>query len=159
MIEATTSMTMAELIAVINANFSSTTTQAPVAATVLYPAAIAPIGWLLCQGQAVSRTTYSALFDAIGDTYGNGDGSTTFNLPNLKGKVPVGLDSSDADFDTLGETGGEKTHALTEAEMGIDNYGLIGASGSFFGVHGHTTPTTAHNNVQPYITVNYIIKY
>ena len=53
-----------------------------------------PSGWLLCNGSAVSRSTYSNLFTVIGTTYGVGDGSTTFNLPNLKGKVPVGYNSS-----------------------------------------------------------------
>lgn len=68
-----------------------------------------PSGWLLCDGTAVSRTTYAALFAVIGTTYGAGDGSTTFNLPNLKGRAIVGYNSADTDFDTLGETGGAKT--------------------------------------------------
>lgn len=67
-----------------------------------------PDGWVLCDGQAISRTTYANLFTAIGTLYGSGDGSTTFNVPNLKGKVPVGLDSGDTSFDALGETGGHK---------------------------------------------------
>lgn len=67
-----------------------------------------PSGWLLCDGQAVSRTTYSELFSAIGTLYGSGDGSTTFNLPNLSGRVPVGLNGADTSFDALGETGGHK---------------------------------------------------
>jgi microcystin-dependent protein len=79
--------------------------------------ATAPSGYLLCDGSAISRTTYSSLFDAIGTAYGVGDNSTTFNIPNLKGRVPVGFDSSQTEFDTLGETGGAKTHTLTTAEM------------------------------------------
>jgi hypothetical protein len=55
-----------------------------------YAGSSAPSGWLLCDGTAVSRTTYSALFAAIGTSYGAGDGSTTFNLPDLRGRVPVG---------------------------------------------------------------------
>jgi len=94
----------------------------------------APSGWLLCDGQAVSRTTYSALFSAIGTTYGSGDGSTTFNMPNLSGRVPVGLNASDASFDALGETGGHKeteshthdgashTHTGTTATEGAHNH-------------------------------------
>ena len=66
----------------------------------------APTGWQLCDGTAVSRTTYAALFAVIGETYGAGDGSTTFNLPNLKGRAIVGRDSSQTEFDTLAETGG-----------------------------------------------------
>jgi len=77
----------------------------------------APTGWLLCDGTAVSRSTYADLFAVVSTTYGSGDGSTTFNLPNLKGKVPVGRDASQTEFDTLGETGGAKTHTLTSAEM------------------------------------------
>ena len=83
----------------------------------MYGGSSAPTGWLLCDGSAVSRTTYSELFTAISTTYGSGDGSTTFNVPNLSGKVPVGKDSADTDFDTLGETGGSKTHTLTTAQL------------------------------------------
>lgn len=91
----------------------------------------APTGWLLCQGQAVSRTTYADLFSAIGTTFGAGDGTTTFNLPNLKGKVPVGVDSSDADFNDPGDTAGEKTHTLTSAESGV-------------GLHSHGVSDPGH---------------
>ncbi len=76
-----------------------------------------PTGWLECDGSAVSRTTYADLFSAIGTTYGSGDGSTTFNLPNLKGRVPVGYDASQTEFNTIGKTGGEKTHTLSVNEM------------------------------------------
>lgn len=54
----------------------------------------APTGWLICDGSAVSRATYSSLFSVIADSYGVGDGSTTFNLPNLKNRIPIGLDTS-----------------------------------------------------------------
>ena len=77
----------------------------------------APTGWLLCEGQDVSRTTYQRLFQAIGLVYGSGDGSTTFTLPNLKGRTPVGKDFSQTEFDTVGETGGTKTHTLTTSEL------------------------------------------
>ena len=83
----------------------------------MWATAVAPTAWLLCDGTAVSRTTYSSLFGVIGTTYGSGDGSTTFNLPNLKGRVPVGLDSGQTEFDAMGETGGAKTHTLTSSEM------------------------------------------
>jgi microcystin-dependent protein len=79
----------------------------------MFAGSTAPTGWLLCDGTAVSRTTYSDLFAITSTTYGVGDGSTTFNLPNLKGRVPVGLDTSQTEFDVLGETGGAKTHTLT----------------------------------------------
>jgi len=100
----------------------------------MYGGSSAPEGWILCDGSAVSRTTYSALFTAIGTTYGSGDGSTTFNVPNLSGRVPVGINASDTSFDALGETGGHKeTQSHTHA----------GA------VHTHTGETNtegAHNH-------------
>ena len=63
-------------------------------AGMLFPfaGASAPTGYLLCHGQAVSRTTYADLFTAIGTTYGTGDGSSTFNLPDLRGRVIAGQD-------------------------------------------------------------------
>lgn len=89
----------------------------PPGAITAYVAAAAPTGWLLCQGQEVSRATYATLYAVIGNTYGAGNGTTTFNLPNLKGRVPIGLDSSDTSFDALAETGGAKTHTLAEANL------------------------------------------
>lgn len=94
-----------------------TTVAIPAGVIQQYAGSSAPTGYLLCEGQAISRSTYSALYAVIGTTYGAGDGSTTFNLPNLKGKVPIGLNSSDASFDARGETGGEKTHTITTAEL------------------------------------------
>ncbi|ACZ29558.1 Tail Collar domain protein [Xylanimonas cellulosilytica DSM 15894] len=76
-----------------------------------------PPGWLEHNGAAVSRTTYPALFAHYGTTYGAGDGSTTFNLPNAKGRTPVGLDTAQAEFNAVGKTGGAKTHTLSTAEM------------------------------------------
>lgn len=58
-----------------------------------FAGAAAPGGWLLCQGQAVNRTTYAALFAAIGTAFGVGDGSTTFNVPDMRGEFPRGLDA------------------------------------------------------------------
>jgi microcystin-dependent protein len=89
----------------------------------------APTGWLMCFGQAISRTTYATLFDRLSTTYGVGDGSTTFNLPDLRGRVVAGKDdmggssadrltdqSGGLDGDALGDTGGSETHTLVEAE-------------------------------------------
>lgn len=77
-----------------------------------------PDGWLECNGAIVSRTTYKELFEVIGTAYGVGDGSTTFGLPNYNGRVGVGLDTDDTDFDTIGKIGGSKnhTHKLTIGE-------------------------------------------
>ena len=85
----------------------------PTGMVVPYAGAAAPDGWLLCQGQAVSRTTYAQLFSVIGTTYGSGDGSTTFNLPDMRGRVAVGSDAN------LGAKAGAKTHALTNAELPV----------------------------------------
>jgi microcystin-dependent protein len=86
-----------------------------------FAGAAAPTGWLMCYGQAVSRTTYAALFAAIGTTYGAGDGATTFNLPDLRGRVIAGLDnmggvsagrlSAQVASTTLGGAGGAQQHA------------------------------------------------
>lgn len=77
-----------------------------------YAGSTAPTGWLLCDGSAVSRATYADLFAIVGTTYGAGNGSSTFNLPNLLGRVIVGRDASQTEFDVLGETGGAKTVTL-----------------------------------------------
>lgn len=87
----------------------------PIGAVVEWYANNIPNDWLVCNGQAVSRTDYAELFDTIGTTYGQGDGSTTFNLPNLKGRVPVGLDPDDTDFNSLGKIGGQKSEDLRAA--------------------------------------------
>jgi len=148
-------------------------TNTPVGSISLFAGTTAPNGWLICDGSAVSRTTYANLFSVIGTTYGTGDGSTTFNIPNLKGKVPVGLDSSDTSFDTIGETGGEKTHTLTYDEMPSHNHGVVvgytGSGGSHFYFNNNSGDGyletanagngQAHNNLQPYIVMNYIISY
>lgn len=77
-----------------------------------------PSGWLLCDGSTVSQTTYADLYALVTTVYNTGgEPAGFFRLPNLKGRIPVGRDSSDAAFDTLGETGGAKTHTLTTSEM------------------------------------------
>lgn len=76
-----------------------------------------PLGCLVCDGSAVSRTDYSELFAVIGTTYGAGDGSTTFNLPNKRGRVSVGLDTAQDEFNAIGKHIGEKTHTLTINEI------------------------------------------
>lgn len=91
-----------------------------------YAGSSAPLGYLLCDGSAVSRATYPSLFGVIGTTYGVGDGSTTFNLPDMKGRVAVGK-STDTEFDALGETGGAKTVTLTSPKLN-ENVALTSTS-------------------------------
>ena len=90
----------------------------PIGAIVPYSASgSVPAGFLVCDGSAISRTDYADLFKAIGTTYGAGNGSTTFNIPDLRGRVPVGVNSSDTELSAIGTKGGEKTHTLTIDEM------------------------------------------
>ena len=101
----------------------------------------APVGWLLCDGAAVSRTTYAALFAVISTAYGAGDGSTTFNLPNLKGRVPVGLDAAQTEFDTRGETGGSKTSTAPHDHAVDHDHGSFNATSG-----GHSVDHTHSGN-------------
>lgn len=178
-----------------------------------YAGASAPSGWQLCYGQAINRVTYAALFTAIGTAYGAGDGSTTFNLPDCRGRVVAGKDdmggtsanrltnqTGGLNGDTLGATGGAETHVLTEAQLAshthtgstdtagahthnISNgFSISGGGGGSYqqgvnngaallppstdssGSHSHTITMNntgsneAHNNVQPTIIFNKIIK-
>jgi microcystin-dependent protein len=74
----------------INTTNTAVTNNTPVGAVTMWVTGTAPTGWTLCQGQAISRATFGSLFTVIGTTYGAGDGSTTFNLPDLRGRVPMG---------------------------------------------------------------------
>jgi microcystin-dependent protein len=113
-----------------------------------YGGTSAPTGWLLCYGQAISRTTYAALFAVIGTTYGSGDGSTTFNVPDLRGRFPLGQDdmggsaanrvtsaASGLDGATLGASGGAQTVTLSTSE--VPSHTHTGTTGSS-GAHTHT---------------------
>jgi microcystin-dependent protein len=157
----------------LNTLTTSISTAVPAGVITQFGGSTAPTGWVLCDGTAYSRTiTYNNLFTAIGTAYGVGDNSTTFNVPNLKGRVPVGLDSTQTEFDTRGETGGAKTVTLTEAQMPghTHAYGFGGGTtgGAYItqaspsGTFANSTTTgsgEAHPNLQPYIVVNYIIKF
>lgn len=110
----------------------------PPGAITMFGGATAPTGHLLCDGSAVSRSTYSTLFGVIGTTYGVGDNSTTFNLPNLKGRIPVGLDPADTWFDQRGETGGFKEVTLTASEMPVHTH--------IQNSHNHTQNSHTHTN-------------
>lgn len=87
--------------------------EVPVGSMLFTALAAAPAGYLLCDGSAVSRTTYADLFAAISTQFGVGNGSTTFNVPNLKGRFIAGIDTGQTEFNTRGKTGGAKTHQHT----------------------------------------------
>ena len=162
-------------------NFMST----PAGSITLFGGPTSPEGWLLCDGTAYSTSThpeYEDLYAAIQNAYGGSDG-TDFQVPNLKGRMPVGLDSGQTEFDAMGETGGSKTHALTEAEMpahthtlktyqksnntnGVAAYPPSGSNsasptgGEYTGDSVQSAGSgTAHENMPPFLVVNYIIKY
>ena len=146
---------------------------------------VAPDGWLMCNGSEVSREKYSLLFAVIGTIYGDGDGSTTFNLPSMAGRTTIGSSASHA----LGSAGGEESHELTASELPKDYasiyarmnsssvhniYARSGASLktessdymplSLYGNQGKDISVItfsgdgkAMNVMQPFIAVNYII--
>jgi len=97
-------------------------------------AATAPTGYLLCDGSAVSRTTYSALFSVIGTTWGAGDGSSTFNLPDTRGRIIVGL-GTNSDVAALGQSDGA---ALATRRVKHSHTNGLTWSGSFAGTNANT---------------------
>ena len=105
----------------------------PAGTMVQWAGAIAPTNWLLCDGTAVSRTTYATLFAAIGTAYGVGDGSTTFNLPDLRGRIPVGKNGGS--FGTLGGTGGAETVTLTANNLPAHTH-PVSDPGHYHGLNG-----------------------
>jgi microcystin-dependent protein len=108
---------------------------APIGIIQDFAGSTAPAGWFLCYGQAISRTTYAELFAVISTTFGTGDGSTTFNVPDLRGRSSSGKDNmggsaagritttSGVTGTTLGSAGGEQTHTLVAAEAAVLTYG------------------------------------
>ena len=168
----------------------------PVGTIIMYGASAAPTNWLICNGDPKSRTTYATLFGIIGTTYGDGDGSSTFNLPDLRSRMPVGIGDGDAGGTALtdrglGDTGGEENVTLTESQLPAHNHwgGLFTQQGYNFtgngietrtsgwggksidgwrGAHGTGGPQQtstqdagggdAHNNLPPFLAINFIIR-
>lgn len=123
----------------------------PVGALLDWPSATPPTGWLVCAGQVLSRTDYADLFAVVGTTFGAPSGST-FNLPDLRGRVTAGRDIDQGGYAdrlttlnsrTLGATGGAQTVTLTEAQMPEHTHDVTGSTNSA-GAHTHnyTTPNT-----------------
>jgi microcystin-dependent protein len=156
---------------------------APTGGLIMWGTATAPTGWLLCAGAAVNRTTYAALFAVIGTTFGVGDGTTTFNVPNYTSRMPYGT--------TLGATGGSAdavvvshTHTATSTvtdpghfhtttlipyngTLGSQIHGAINSANttgtSTTGITVGTTNSTegvsgTNANLPPYLGINFIIK-
>lgn len=106
----------------------------------------APTGFLLCNGAAIDRTTFADLFAVLGTTYGVGDGSTTFNIPNMNGRTPIGAGTytdpvSGSVTRTLGASSGAAAHQLVDAENGAHTHVQNAHA------HGITDPGHAHNIV------------
>lgn len=118
---------------------ATTSDAVPTGSVQAFAGSTAPTGWLLCNGAAVSRTTYASLYTVIGTTYGAGDGSTTFNVPNLQDRVPVGSGSTYA----RGATGGAATVTLTTAQIPSHSHTLASGTVSTHSGHTHTVSGTA----------------
>jgi microcystin-dependent protein len=150
----------------------------PIGSINSFAGTVAPNGWLLCDGSNVLRDTYKLLFSVIGVTYGNGDGVTTFTLPDMRGRVSVtagtGIGLTNR---VLGAVGGEENHLLTLNEIpahthtydkqnGIQNIVAVDGAGITAADDPITVTNTssagggaAHNVMQPFIVLNHIIKF
>lgn len=145
---------------------------------IAFAGAVAPPGYLACDGSAVSRAIYGALFTVLGTTWGPGDGSTTFNLPDLRGRVGIGTGTgSGLTPRTLAGTGGEEGHTLDLSEIpshahnfNLNMDTLVGSNSSeiqmgtslYGGIYSGATDNAGgglvHNNMQPFAVVQYLVK-
>jgi microcystin-dependent protein len=156
----------------------------PAGALLMYGGASAPTGYLICDGSAISRTTFAALFTAIGTTWGGGDGSTTFNIPDLRQRFPLGKAAAGTGA-VLAEVGGtidhvhtgpSHTHGVTVTRDGWGSQTNItsvagrvqtgdGAGANFVQATADVTVTSAAGGTgntgtanPPYAAVNFIIR-
>jgi microcystin-dependent protein len=123
----------------------------PVGSTMPWPSVTPPTGWLLADGSNVSRTTYAALFAVVGTTFGAGDGSTTFAVPDLRGKFILGAgQGSGLTNRVLAASGGEEAHALTSAENAAHTHTLSAHTHSM-SAHTHSIAAGqfSHNHGDP----------
>jgi len=159
--------------------------EVPIGCIMMWAASTVPTGWLELDGSAISRATYSKLFNVLSTTYGIGNGSTTFNLPDFRGRAPIGAGTGQANYlgdtnsaltnRTLGSAVGRETHTLSVPEMpshghvethsGADagqNQISRGGGGSATTNSQLATASTggggAHNNMQPSLPMKFIIK-
>lgn len=120
---------------------------APPGVVVAYAGPNPPAGWLLCDGAEVSRSRYARLFQVIGTTYGVGDGSTTFNVPDLRGRAVYGK-GTHSNVDTLGESEGAAVGSRTPWH----NHGSEG------GTSGGDTMGSTNSRAVPYLVMNWIVR-
>jgi microcystin-dependent protein len=104
---------------------------------IMWPGVTPPTNWWWCAGDVISRTDFASLFGILGTAFGAGDGSTTFNLPDLRGRVPVGFGAGQP----ISAIGGEATHTLTNAELATHVHGVNDPGH----VHGVVDPGHTHN--------------
>jgi microcystin-dependent protein len=149
--------------------------QFPTGSIILFGGLSIPTGWLACNGSGISRTTYATLFGAISIYFGAGDGSTTFNVPDMRGRSPIGSGTGDGLTNRVhGSKSGEENHVSTLDEMPEHTHTYSRYSGvqnTLGGTQNSSYTTTitlntsaagggaAHNNMQPWQAVNFIIKY
>jgi microcystin-dependent protein len=123
------------------ANLSQLGQFAPIGSVMIYPSATPPsASYLLCNGQAVSRSTYATLFTLVGTAFGAGDGSTTFNVPNFNSSAPLGITVGS---NVIGTAGGAATVALATGNLPAHNHGINDPG------HNHAHSDPGHNHGDP----------
>ena len=152
-------------------------TDNPIGSIKMYAGSTAPIGWLICDGTAISRASYASLFTICSTTYGVGDGSTTFNIPNFQGIFPRGAGSQDIDGRTkgggsLGDTNEDKmqghihTYWASASNQNVSNTNIYqggdnqsaSTTDPIADTHSNGTPRTGTTTEPSSVDINYIIK-